>query len=47
MNNLKDNEREVYESPRVELCEVIVEQGFSATGIYNEPIGGRSEEEQW
>jgi hypothetical protein len=47
MNMVRKNESAVYESPRVELCEVSVEQGFSATGVYNEQVGGRTEEESW
>jgi hypothetical protein len=36
-----------YESPRVELYEVIVEQGFNATGMSVEQIEGRSIELEW
>lgn len=37
----------VYEAPHIELCEINVEQGFSVTGVYNEQVGGRTEEESW
>ena len=47
MKKFRTNESAVYESPRVELCEINVEQGFSVTGVYNEQIGGRTEEESW
>ena len=47
MNMVRKNECTVYESPRVELCEINVEQGFSVTGVYNEQVGGRTEEESW
>ena len=47
MNMVRKNESAVYYSPRVELCEINVEQGFSVTGVYNEQVGGRTEEENW
>ena len=44
---VKVNGGAVYEAPHIELCEINVEQGFSATGVYNEQVGGRTEEESW
>jgi hypothetical protein len=36
-----------YESPRVELYEVIVEQGFNASGTSVEQIEGRNSDLEW
>lgn len=47
MKMVKVNECAVYEAPHIELCEINVEQGFSVTGVYNEQVGGRTEEENW
>ena len=47
---MKDNKTKdvaVYEAPRVELCEIRVEQGFNVSGTGNEPVGGREDELPW
>ena len=44
---MKENQKVGYLTPKVEVYEVIVEQGIAATGGAGEEIGGSKNEGVW